>query len=636
MFKMKVVYSLPVFVGLWSFAFSGNNPSEMQLPPGSPDANAGSESQIRFNRYNAWNYANLFPLACEAQKNGLSATQEEIEAQKSIIKSIYGVAQISDNLATNEILARKYAQSMLNIKPTQGDKEIAYRDIVAGASDAGALSKEELASLIETRAIVNCPVIKNELSKILDRNEKMRVKSENMEQVWPLNDLKIHSSDDACIARHPDSANCQLTVKRFNNLIKYQTFPKIFPLDTARRIAINNMLTDDYLAVKARQKGFARSETASEDIKGWLKWSTQNSRMKKSGKIVTDKDILHAVYGQYYRLLFSQKATPYCSLIGSSDSFAIDSIAYLFAQAQLKRQSRDTNAVKDTLWKSALPWSRSSAEMLPDELQAAVDTMPCGSVSKAIRTPYGAFLVRIDSMVIRPEILFEEAHDKVVALATKEKWLNFDQAIADTAFRIYSSNASLYQARDTLSLVFMLKMNPRGDAIAGLHAVKPKSKKELRTEVARKGMKISSAHLPTDILDSLMAHYEKSYKKGFFFGPIASRYGTWHFIMRGVRAGTGKIPFSIVKKRLIDSLIVSAIDSGECAAFEKPDSLLAEMSLARVYAPRFFEQDDASEDEKAEAAKKADSLGAKNPDWYYESKVAEIQLWIDKMTIRIP
>jgi hypothetical protein len=98
----------------------------------------------------------------------------------------------------------------------------------------------------------------------------------------------------------------------------------------------------------------------------------------------------------------------------------------------------------------------------------------------------------------------------------------------------------------------------------------------------------------------------------------------------------GKIPYSSVRKRLIDSLVVSAIDSGECAAYEKPDSLLREMSLARVYASRFFESEEATEDEKTEAVKRADSLGVKNPDWYYESKIAEIQAWIDKMTIRIP
>ena len=590
-----------------------------------------SDVKKRFTEYRRWNMKNLYPLACEAENHGLSATERDIADQETLLESVFPGIRGSGLLVKNEILARKYTQSVLGIKTTQDEKEKAYKEISNDFSGETVPSQSDMAALIEMRAIVNCQVTKGEINRINEDKVRQRIKSDLNEKMWSHNDLRISADDDYCIAQHHDSGQCQLAVNKFNQLIKYCEYPKMIPLKVVRQQAVEEMLMSEYLINYARQKGFDKTDSSSNEISDWLKWSAHNEQFKYLGPEVRDVHILRSLYDQYYDLFFCTRKIPYYSLIGTStDSLYIDSLAKLYATDQRRKKNDQKNRKKERSSKPVVPWSCSSGHLLPVEFDSIIDTLDCLAVSEAVRMPYGYFLVRFDSITVQHEIPFDEAYPKLVFIASKKKWENLDSVIAENSFQIYAANKSHYAVRDTLSLRFFLQPFKCDSTLS----IPDKSDTTILKLVAQKGIRISSPQLPPDIRDSLFNYYNTD-KKRKVFGPISTRYGTCYIKIESIKVGKGIISFSQVKKQLRDSLMVCAINSGTWAFYDKPDSLLVNKALGEVYSRRFFEMDEATKDTLISKRKNTGTKSnyIKN---YHESRITEIRSWIENVTIRIP
>lgn len=589
------------------------------------------EVKNKFEAYRRWNMSNLYPLACEAKRAGLTVSKKEVDDQEVLIKNMFPGIRGLVIFAENEILAKKYTQSILGIKTTQKDKDEAFKEIMKEFSGENISSKSDMETLIEMRAITNSQITKGEIARINDENVWRDIQSEKETDWWTSKELYIPGDSNLCIAQHSDSSTqCQLTIKKFNRLSRYYKYPKIFPLNETRKRIINDILINVYLISLARQKGFDKTDSASIEINSWLKWSSHNEQFRYLGPEVKDEHILRSIYDQYYHLFFCPQRVSYYSLIGSSDSFYIDSLWKLYVAPVQQNESSKKKDINKKITEPILPWIYSSGP-LPAEFDPIVDTLNEMEVSNPFRTPFGFFLVRVDSVKIRHEIPYDEAYSKLVLIATKKKWENLDSALSENAFQIYANRKPDYVLNDTLSLLFLLQPSK----IDSININKTLSDSTIKNLVEKNGIAIHSTKLPSDISVSLFNHYKRSNKKNMFIGPILSRYGNCYFKIAGVKEGKGRIPFSQVKYKLIDSLTVCAIDSGDHVAYEKPDSFLVEMALGVVYSAHYFEMDEKTKMDM----KKRGTSDPRNKEVskdYQELRLDEIKAWIKKMKIQIP
>lgn len=595
--------------------------------------NIDKKLEQSFQEYRCLNLFYLSSLACEAERKGLNASKEEIDIQTDILKRMYPGVSLTRNIPKNEVLAKKYTQS-IGIKISIEDIEKARCQMLSDFSDKSSIQETDIEALAETRAIINSPVIKDEVSRINEYTEKLRIQAAINEEFWSLEELRIQSGDDFCIAKHCDSTNCQINTRKYNNLIKYNQIAKVFPLDTARNMIIKQILVDDYILNQAQKKGFDKTDTALHESKSWLDCSAHNAQTKKLGALVTEDHILNQIYNQYYNLLFSHKVRRFYSLIGSSDSNYIDSLEKLVNSVSKGKEIKGDLKNKDDS-KMDLPWRSSSGYLLPAEISVVVDTLHESEVSKLIRTSYGYFLARVDSIItVRQEISYEAANKKLVLIASKRKWQNLDSLIAARAFRIYSSSKLSYKSNDTLSVVLYIK--PGKNINSKLSDTKEKgfiTDTLIYNEITKRGLKLTSEKLPPDLIDSLIKKYDESKRKNNLIGPIDSRYGDCYFKINEVKAGRNYIQYTQIKNRLMDSLMICEVDSNENYWYENPDSQLINLSLSRVYAPKFFEVPDSLMKKRKDKSK---NIGNDLRMEYHKSKTEEIQEWINKIRIQIP
>ncbi|MBN1604143.1 MAG: hypothetical protein JW915_21205 [Chitinispirillaceae bacterium] len=620
---MLGVFILPLFnLGIIHTGriFSDGKISEKDLI--SAGNSAVKAVEINYRAYTHWHCSNISPLAWEAQTAGLNASQSEIEKFNHEFSIVFPGMQAISRTVLNEALARKYVYEVIGISITEKERENAYDEIIKNYANGSAPAMSDIAYIIEARAYASLPVIQGEILRINDKNEQLKIKSKKEIENWTLEQLRLPYDNTYCIAEHPDSSNCMLTAGCFNNFLRYQEYSTSVPLDTARKMAITSMLFDKYLFDQAKRSGYDTTGDGIEGSYDWLKWSAQHERFKNLGFPVTDEHILRKIYDEFFSLLFRGRKKIWCSFIGSSDSAYIDSVYLSCLDTAGQKISNEKLQLRDTLTSNKNNWSYSSSELLPEVLSRVLDTLHYGTISQRIKTSFGFYLLRIDSIATSNSIPYEVATEKLSLIATKRKWVNFDSLIAATSFQVYASGKnSIYKVRDTLVLKMYLYAGINPDSL-WWNQINVTSVKSDSSGVQAKYLKLSSVQLPEDLSDSLYKQYVKSKKQGKTFGPIVSRYGVCYFKITDIKLGKSTIPYSLVKRKITDSLIVASVDSGICALYEKPDSLLRNVSIARSYNKVFFEP---LENDNSNVYKE-------NED-YYDVKLSEVQTWIEKITI---
>jgi hypothetical protein len=597
----------------------------------------------RYMDYLGWMDSAVAPLANEAIKNGVTVSKEETELQAKAIKAAFPNMPVFELELTNAALARKYSQSIMGSSASDNEKKKAYQEIKSTFPEEISPTAEQLNALIETKALLNYPLVNNMATRLKENERIVEQRARNSEEMWTLDEMRFSTQGESCLAKHRDSSQCQLTVAKYNNLVKFQSFTKEVPLDTARRMAIRSMLWDCYLLDNARRSGFVQSDTAQWEAKSILNSLANNAGFKGTEIPVNDYDMLALMYSRYYDPFFRKKVKPFYSIIGSNDSSTVDSMLRIAKTA--RERSRPEKGLDDSISEPALPWSHSCGASLPEEFKPFADTLPIGEVSDVFRTSYGYFIARFDSVQTTPEVSIEEAYDKLVLLATKQKWFALDSVLQDKAYKIYAANRRLNTTQDTFSLISFLSPAMLQDSIYMDWENKRSSGKQAQKKSSlpamEKGVKISSVQLPIDICDSLITRYAiaGTHKKSETLGPLRTRYGVWHFKILSVKTGSAKIPFSSVGKALIDSLVVAKTTPRNSVWFEKPDNETVEMAIALAYKIHFFDPDiteqpvsstiDGNTIEKGNDA----LVGRLKP---YKTRLSELLAWINKVEIRIP
>ena len=585
----------------------------------------------RIHQYKQYCYTNILPLAQEAEKSGITATPEEIAAQEKALKAMFPGLVVWENELREQVIANKFSQRINGVKISDADIQNAYKQLQSEYPDGNAPVLADVLPMLQIQTAVENRSVHDRIQELNDRRDAETSQSMvRANEPWPAEEMRIKGADNECIAEHQDSNACLLTIKQFNDFAPYYTILKFLPLDTARAIATRKILADSYIAAEARAKGFAKSENAEEEKRNWMYGYVQHLRENKLGLLVRDRNLLFKSYSMFYDALFSKRYYPYYSIIGSNDSLSVDSISRLCRRTTSpdSQNSGGKTAPLPTV-DSSLHWSHSRAAPLPVELSNAVDTLPVQGVSGVLKTPYGFFIIRLDSVQVRDEIRFEDAQTPLTILATKQKWHKMDSLLAAKARSMYEANRRLNHYPDTLSIIARVSPELSGDSLKVMLS-KPKHKQKNSTAKADSSMpgaRIASSSLPFDIRDSLLDRYEASQGKKSSIGPIHSRYGVWNFTVIGRKGEGGVCPFFAVKKRLIDSLVLGDLDCGVDLSWKNPDSAFDKAALAKCYEAHFYGDNGDDSPRDRNPNDKADHAQKKG------DREKEIMAWLSKVTI---
>jgi hypothetical protein len=598
----------------------------------------------RYEEYRLWFIHNVYPLSQEAEKRSIQATQEEIAVQEKAFNAMFpGMPSVRDDLCS-EILARKYSKTLPGACISTGSVHDAYTQLQSEFSNEAVPQIADVQPMLEMRALAKNRSVQIEIEKCNEQNRKEYDEiQKKSSETWPISDLMIYAPDDHCLAQYEDNDSCLLTVGKFNKCIQYVEVSKLFSIDAARRGAIQKILRDFYIADDARKRQAEASDAIAKAIQDWKQWKISRMKYKEFGAPVRDSNSLHEAYAAYYDALFSERRFPYFSIIGSSDSLYIDSILQALQRDMSKIDQGSDIPSKAMHRIYSFPWSYSRADLLPEEFDKYIDTMHAKDISGIIKMPYGFFIVRFDSMQIRPARQFEEVQEDLVYLATKRKWKNLDSLLAINAYRIYDSNKRLNQLADTMRVIAFLTPAINHAAIAqdGERLMKVKHKNTLQ-ESPEKGLTILSTQLPLDIRNSLFNRFEASNGSKRMLGPVTSRYGIWNFKILDIYHGNGVLPFSFSKKRLVDSMLIYESQFTPDAQWQKQDSALDNIALAESYAPVFLGFTDIGKEDwnnatnknanfNADANAENDSTGKISEE--KGEKNAELGAWLLKVSI---
>jgi hypothetical protein len=584
----------------------------------------------RFQEYRRFSFKKMYPLCAEGKKQGITASDEEVAAQEKALNAMFPGISVSKQMARDEVIARKYARTLPGTQPSEKTVQNAYIQFQKDFPGGTAPPLSDLQPILETRALVEHPIIQATVQELSKRQEEeINRRLIASKETWSEEEMRIRGPSDQCLAQHRDSAHCLLTVKKYNEMVRYHTIAKHVPLDSARVDAIRNILTDWYIAGEARAAGFAASDSADQEKKGFMRLFVERMKYGKIGRRVADRTTLWRTYSTYYDAIFKTRHYPYFSILGSTDSAAVDSLSRIRDQSVMKDSNVDAKKSARPDIDSSIPWSHSRGRELPDEFSGSIDTLRIGSVTGSIRTPYGFFLLRLDSVHTRYEIPFQEAAYQLVLLASKQKYLGMDSMLLQKAHSMYVSDKHLNRLPDTLVVKAVLTPQAPTDSLkTGKTTVVKGARKGKAGDIPAKAVTVSSALLPPDVRDSLLDRYETVQKKNATIGPVFSRFGVWYFRVLDRKPGGGERPFASVRKQLIDSLVVDELDGNADTLYQKPDSAFEEAALANSYAPRFFGTNDDVQEQPQSSNALEETRQRK-----IQARNAEIEAWFSKITI---
>jgi hypothetical protein len=605
--------------------------------PSAVQSDSANEKQFqsiekRYHDHQQWFIHNVYPLSKLAEQNGIQATEEEISVQEKSFKAMFPGKLISSDENRVSVIAKKYSETVLRAPVSPGMIQYEYTRLQSEYPEESMPPQADIKPILEMKALLHETSVRNEIEKY---NKQMHIKFNEgnikSSQTWEISDLMIQAPGNNCLVKYKDGDSCFLTVGQFNRYLRYKDITKILSIDGARRRAIQEIIRDVYIADVARKQLAVGNDTViSQARQNWMKWKTVKRKYKDLGTPVKDSISLKDAYNTYYDALFSERVTPFFSIIGSSDSLYMDSIFRAFKNEISGKDGKIKGQSKTTKNGSDLPWSSSQAGFLPREFDKYTDTMHFKEVSGIIRMPYGFFIIRLDSVQKRPERRFEDAKMDLIYLATKRKWKNLDSMLVEKAYEIYKSNLALCNKPDTLKATFFL--TPDAESM--------KNKKPIFEKDLERGLAVISSQLPLDISDSLASRIYASKNKKKIMGPIITRYGVWNFKVLDIKPSGGFLPFSFSKQRLIDSLVSVEVKFNLDTLWQHPDTLLDNIALGWVYSSQFFginefakmnpDKGDALGDAKANLENEERNLKIGKG---IQERNAELEVWLSKFTI---
>jgi hypothetical protein len=548
------------------------------------------------------NHYQIIFLVDAAKKRGMTASAQEITGLIREYGMLCPGRDMDEQMARDEILSQDYLESMCAHSLSNGELADAYAGLFPTVNDAGRIRMDDIKRLLKTKVLLSLGSAQELIGQVRDEQDSKMIRDINRTfTYWPKDSLRIEGNSNDCVATDPDDGRCLISVRRFNDAIGFYPTLKESAVEAGRFSALKLMLEDIYFAKQAKVNWFANKDSARILMDQWKLRRIWSESVRGFGRMENDERLLRRAYSKYYDYRFRKYADLSVSVLGSTDSNQIDSLLNL---ALSEKAVKDTaTGVGPCSQQSLLPWVHCKADSLNPAVAGVAYGFQIGDISKPILTPFGRFIIRIDSAVVHPAVSFEDARNKLIVLATKEKWQNVDSLLLDQAYRLYKAKAARYRTPDTLALRLWLwpGVNPglsrtvRQPAGGSLRkTVKQFSSKSgvdtaaIIDTIARPSVAVVSTQLPAAVAAIVNAGYTDASVKNAVLGPYSTKFGTFAFKVNSVKRGGISIPFAAVKWHLYDSLMAISCDSVRYT--EAEDSLFAEIALANCYKDFLYEQ----------------------------------------------
>jgi hypothetical protein len=544
----------------------------------------------------------LIFLVEDAKKRGITVSQQEIGDLLKEYGRLCPSGRIDEQMAQDELLAQKYLESMVTYSVSNADISDAFTGLFPPAKTVGRIKPEEIESLLKTMVLLSREGSRELIEQIRVERETKAIRDiHRFGAFWPKDSLCIIGNNNECIATNPADGKCLITIGQYNDRIRFYPVFKESTLDSGRICALRSMLEDLYYVNQAEISGFAHKDSARILMDRWkLRWIWSESR-RSLGPLEFDERLLKSAYSKYYDYRFRKYSELFVSILGSTDSNQVD---FLLKRALMENVASDslTKAGLNSS-KPSLAWAHCRADSLESALARVASGFQIGDISKPISTPYGWFIIRLDSGVVHPAISFDDARNKLIVLATREKWQNVDSLLLDQAYRIYKANPGRYCIPDTLMLRIWLwsggsdpglvrgALRPSGAGHKTVHPVQPIAGGDTTAPIdtlTAPSVTAVSTQLPSALTAIVNTGYANTPVKKVVLGPFQTKYGTFAFKVTAIKRGGKNIPFASVKWHIFDSLMAVSSDSVRFTAAE--DSLFGEIALANSYKAFLFEQ----------------------------------------------
>ena len=523
------------------------------------DSNCISNSKtIDYSDITAWYYSKVSPIADRFDLTLYLVNKNEVDSLKRSYNSIYPEANPDENIILTALQAKQCIQTNLGIHADENSMVEKFQEV--GCSD---VSEVDAHAFIELTTLFEMDKVKEYIGKIRKEMENNVKKSMNSIKYWQPKDLVIDDLESICLVKHKDSTNCQIDIKRFNEQLKYYKIVKFIPLDTARRMILRNILADDFIYHDASNRGLLDNDSVVRLQSRWLENAAKRYKFTNTPLMDCTEDELSKTYGKYYDLMFSSGRTYYYSVIGSNSKKMIDSLFGLLSTA--------TN--------SEFNWSVATSDELPDGLAHFADTLVIGEITGPIETAYGYFIIRLDSLIKKPQITYEEARETVALIVAKKKWRNLDSIIWKKAEVAFNSDRYIKNIYDTIKLEYVL--------MPGTSIADTKTEKSILYGQKESFDGMASALVSYDLPEIIRTGISELYKHSNdsptkIHGPYNTVLGVYFFRKLEHRNNDIKLSFEEVRKSLVDSVLISEIDQSDNNYFENPDSLTKKIALTRV------------------------------------------------------
>lgn len=357
--------------------------------------------------------------------------------------------------------------------------------------------------------------------------------------------LRLNAPDAECIAQHLPSGKCLLDVRTFNRFADASVPPPDsagqykpsgaglrMDVDSARSRLAAMLLRDAY--PEYRMEGEARKDSLKAEV-GKARARKADGLRKASGDAG-----LRRLYRQYQGERFDAREVREYRVVGSSDSAYADSLARACPAIPQGPASPGCES---------LPWSRIREEDIPASAAAALQPSGVGGTSRPIRTRFGFFLFRLDSVRRIPGIPYEEALPVLAALASLPR--GTEPRLEDEMAVYYRKNRHSFRAPDTVALLAWIR--PSVKRKAGEFATDIKRKIRLGEPVADT-LHVAPLRIPMDSLPEEVRKHLAGMPRlqaGRFFGPVNSGWGTWYFRVAENRRGTRPLDFDEARGRIM-------------------------------------------------------------------------------------
>ncbi|MBN1984232.1 MAG: peptidyl-prolyl cis-trans isomerase [Chitinivibrionales bacterium] len=480
-------------------------------------------------------------------------TAQEIDGRLSLVREVCPQMKIERNdikkaLSVENFIKKNYASAQISPE-SMAEKYEAYQI----TSSEAVFSKEKMTPLLESMILVNTPRVETEIArKNQKRFQKWTEIASKYHQTWPQEGLYLSGLSDECLAFGYDS--CLITLQMYNECVPFMQIPTSVPGDSVHMRILSEILTvmrKAQLAAKADYSQSAECVSRTGKILQLLPLFQRFGRHKFLGSPgPMDDNSLWQSYTMYYDRYFRGREQIKVGIIGSSDSLYIDSLYSVLKQSK-GGKAPDSGGV------TRLPWLVTNNDYLPSEVLMAVDTLRSeGSFTKPVKTAFGFFILKLEEVIRFQEISFEEAKEKLILLAMKDRNEPHQNSSSDRFYEYYEWNKKRFVAPDTFSIVMWLVPSN-----ADLQQKKTRSKSKGGNNAAsawhdalpRRSISAFSTDLPKDVRVALEERNRKT-PGDTCVGPVASIYGTWYFKIMKIRRGGRQLPYSEVKGQIEEEL----------------------------------------------------------------------------------